>query len=244
MYASVSGVTVTAAVKKLKRKGYEVYSNRKILGTIGDFNSEIINDFTEETRKAIFRVARRFGFCKRKTIVSIDFHDKPFYGKKDTEGTVGTKRKLGTNFAYSYATICICEEGIRFNLATVSVTKLKLRKSIIRYLISEARKYVSIGLVLLDKGFNGVETSRLLDELRTKYAMPLINNKKIERVCMTSRKLTVMPYTYYENRPREYQKDILVMVDNRNKKKHLFTTNIKGDRRAVLSAIISAYRKR
>ncbi|MFH1358707.1 MAG: hypothetical protein ABIH37_02365 [archaeon] len=142
VYASVSGITVTTAVKKLKRKGYDVYSNRKILGTIGDFNSEIINDFTEETRKAIFRVARRFGFCKRKTIVSIDFHDKPFYGKKDTEGTVGTKRKLGTNFAYSYATICICEEGIRFNLATVSVTQLKLKKSIIQYLISEARKYV------------------------------------------------------------------------------------------------------
>ncbi|MFH1358706.1 MAG: hypothetical protein ABIH37_02360 [archaeon] len=97
---------------------------------------------------------------------------------------------------------------------------------------------------MLDRGFNGVETSRLLDELRAKYAMPLINNKKIERLCETSRKLTVIPYTYHENRSKEYQEDILVIVDNRNKKKHLFTTNIQGKRRAVLSVIISAYRKR
>lgn len=244
IYASSMGITITMAVKRLKKKGYKTYSNKKILDTIASFDQEMIDEFTKIIRTVIIKVAKRYGFCKRKTIVSIDFHDKPFYGNKQIGEVVGTKRKLGTNFAYSYITICICEEGIRFNLATIPVTQLRLKKNLVKQLIDEARKHVSIGLILLDRGFNGVEVSRILDAKMAKYVMPLVDNKKIERVCKTSRKLSVMLYTYYEDRPKEYQKDIRVIVDNRNKKKHLFTTNVQGDRRAVLSIIIAAYRKR
>jgi IS4 transposase len=238
------GITITMAVKRLKKKGYKIHSNKKILDTIANFDQEMIDEFIKIIRTVVIKVAKRFGFYKRKTIVSIDFHDKPFYGNREIGEVVGTKRKLGTNFAYSYITICICEEGVRFNLATIPVTQLRLKKNLVKQLIDEARKYVSIGLVLLDRGFNGVDVSRVLDAKMAKYVMPLVDNKKIERVCKTSRKLSVMPYTYYEDRPKEYQKDIRVIVDNRDKKKHLFTTNIRGDRRAVLSVIISAYRKR
>jgi len=244
IYASSMGITITMAVKRLKKKGYKIHSNKKILDTIASFDQEMINEFTKIIRAVIIKVAKRSGFCKRKTIVSIDFHDKPFYGNREIGEVVGTKRKWGTNFAYSYITICICEEGVRFNLAAIPVTQLRLKKNLVKQLIDEARKHVSIGLILLDRGFNGVEISRVFDDKMAKYIMPLVDNKKIERVCKTSRKLSVMSYTYYEDRPKEYQKDIRVIIDNRNKKKHLFTTNVQGDRRAVLSIIIAAYRKR
>lgn len=244
IYASVSGITITMATKKLKRKGYEIYSNKKILDTIGNFNHKIIEEFAMQTRKVIFKIAKRFGFCKRKTIVSIDFHDKPFYGNKNISEVVGTKRKLGTNFAYSYITVCICEEGIRFNLATIPVTRMKLKKNLVNQLIDEARKYVSIGLVLLDRGFNGVDISRVLDAKIVKYVMPLIKNKKIKKICDIPSKLGVMKYIYYEGRSKEYQEEIRVIIDKRNKEKHYFTTNIKGNKKEILSAIILAYRRR
>lgn len=244
IYASVSGITITMAAKKLRRKGYKIYSNKKILDTVGNFDQGMIEEFAMQTRKVIFKVAKRFGFCKRKTIVSIDFHDKAFYGNKNTKEVVGTKRKLGTNFAYSYITICICEEGIRFNLATIPVTQMKLKKNLVIQLIDEARKYVSIGLVLLDRGFNGVDISRVLDDKRVKYVMPLTENKKIKRICKTPGELGVMKYIYYEERSKEYQKVIRVIIDKRSKEKHYFTTNIQGNRKEILSAIISAYSKR
>jgi len=244
IYASATGITVTMSVKKLKRKGYNVNSNKTILDTLANFDQESIDEIIKVIRKVIFKVAKRFGFCKRKTIVSIDFHDKPFYGNKKIKEVVGTKRKLGTNFAYSYITICICEEGIRFNLAAIPVTQLKLKKKLVKELIDEARKYVSIGLVLLDRGFNGVDISRVLDGKYVKYIMPLTENTKIKRVCDSPKNLDIMKYAYYENRSKEYQKEIRVIIDKRKKENHYFTTNIKGDKRAVLSAVISAYRKR
>ncbi|MBU3924122.1 MAG: transposase [Nanoarchaeota archaeon] len=244
VFASVTESTVTMSIKKLKKKNFIVKSNRTILEYLSKIESNTVELIAIKIRTILFKIARRYGFFKRRVVVSIDFHDKPFYGKKDTFGTVGTKRKLGTNFAYSYITICICEEGIRFNLATIPVTKQKLKKTLIERLITEARKHVSIGLILLDRAFNGVETSRLIDDKHAYYVMPLIDNKKIARVCKTTRKLVVLPYIYYENRSKEYRKEIRVIVDNRNNKNHLFTTNIKGNNRALLSTIIYIYRKR
>ena len=244
IYASSMGITVTMSVKKLKRKGYEVHSNKTILDTIGNFNQDEINDIIFEIRKSVIGVAKRFDFCKRKTIVSIDLHDKPFYGDKTLAEVVGTKRKLGTNFAYRYATICICEEGIRFNLATIAIGQRKLKKTLVRELINLARKHVSIGLVLLDRGFNGVDVSRVLDEKRVKYIMPLVSNPKIQRVCDSSKKLDVMTYIYYEDRPKEYQKKIRVIINKKGQGKHYFTTNIQGDSKTILAIIISAYNKR
>jgi predicted house-cleaning noncanonical NTP pyrophosphatase (MazG superfamily) len=244
IYASSMGITITMSTKRLKKKGYDIHSNKKILETISEFDLDDINEIILETREVIFRVLKRFGFYKRKTIVSIDFHDKPFYGNKHIKEIIGTKRKLGTNFAYRYATICICEEGIRFNLATIAIGQRKLKKTLIKELIDIARRYVSIGLVLLDRGFNGIDVSRVLDEKKAKYVMPFIENKKIKRICDTPKKLSVMPYTYYEDRPKEYQKEIRVIIDKRNKDDYYFTTNIPGDSRAILSAIILAYRKR
>lgn len=244
IYASSMGITVTMSVKKLKRKRYEVHSNKTVLDTISSFDQDTIDEFIFEIRRVIIGVAKRFGFCKRKTIVSIDLHDKPFYGDKTIAEVVGTKRKLGTNFAYRYATICICEEGIRFNLATIAIGQRKLKKTLVKELINIARKYVSIGLVLLDRGFNGVGVSRILDDKRAKYIMPLVGNPKVQRVCDSLKKLDIMPYTYYEDRSKEYQKEIRVIIDKRDKKKHYFTTNIQGDKKTILLTIISAYNKR
>jgi hypothetical protein len=244
IFASVMGTTITMSVKKLRKKGYKIHSNKTILDLISNFDQEMINDFCKEIRFVIFKVAKRFGFCKRKVILSIDFHDKPFYGDKNISEVVGTKRKLGTNFAYSYITICICEEGIRFNIATIPVTQLRLKKTLVAKLINEARKFVSIGLVLLDRGFNGVEISQLLDDKRAKYIMPFIENKKIKRICDDPKELHIMPYIYYEDKPKEYQKEVRVIVDKRDTETHYFTTNIQGDKKAILSSIILAYRKR
>lgn len=90
------GITITMSTKRLKKKGYDIYSNKEILQTIREFDLDDINDVIFETREVILKVAKRFGFCKRKTIVSIDFHDKPFYGDKTIKEVVGTKRKFGT----------------------------------------------------------------------------------------------------------------------------------------------------
>ena len=239
------GITITAAVKQLKRKGYVVHSNKTVLDTLANFPAIDVEKMTAKVREVVFRVARKYGFKQRRTIVSIDFHDKPFYGDHTLKEVVGTKHKLGTNYAYRYATICICEEGMRFNLATVAVTQLDLRKNVVLYLIKEAKKYVRIGEVLLDRGFNDTDIIDLLkEEIGVKYTMPLAENKKVKRITKDLKGIVTMPYIFYEDRPMEYQTAVKLIVDKREKEAHYFITNIANDNKVALLLIMEAYRKR
>jgi len=245
IYASCTCKTITMSVKKLKKKGYDVYSNKTVLEKVKDIDIYYISDFNDTIRDTVIRVAKRYGFCNRRTVVSIDFHEKPFYGKKGIREVVGIKRKAGTNQGYRYASICICEEGLRFNLFTMPVTQRKLKKTVVRELIQEAKRYVRTGIVLLDRGFNGTDIFGLIDEkCREKYLMPLIKYPKVKKDCYTENKLKTMFYTFYENRSKEYQTKVRVIVDNRKDETHYFVTNISRERRAELSLIISVYGKR
>lgn len=244
VYASCMGVSITNAVKRLKRKSYTVHSNKTVLDKIAEFDSSIIEQMIAEAREVVLNVAKRFGFCNRRTIVSIDFHDKPFYGNKHLKEIVGTKKKAGTCYAYRYATICICEEGIRFNLATIAVTQLDLKKDVVVELIREARKYVAIGLVLLDRGFNSTEIFEIMKDERTKYVMPLIKYSKVKELCnQTKKEVDVVEYIFYENRAIEYQTKVKVIIDKREET-YYFVTNIQGETKTILTLIIEAYRKR
>lgn len=245
VYASCMGITITMAVKQLRRKGYAVHSNRTVLGKIACIDACSVDKLITQARRVVLHVARKFGFYQRRTIVSIDFHDKPFYGDRSLKEVVGTKQKAGTNFAYRYATICICEEGMRFNLATFAVTQLDSRQAVILRLLSEARKYVRIAQVLLDRGFNGTETIELLDKAaNTYYTMPLQSNVKLERITKDMQGILTLPYTFYENRPEEYHTTVKLIVDKREEEAHYFITNLPGECKASLLLVMEAYGKR
>ena len=244
-YASCMGMTITMAVKQLKRKGYIVHSNKTVLDTLANFPAVNVEKMTAKAREAIIRIAKKYGLKQRRTIVSIDFHDKPFFGDHTLKEVVGTKRKLGTNYAYRYATICICEEGMRFNRATVAVTQLNLRTSVVLFLLKEAKKYVCIGEVLLDRGFNDTDIIDLLrEEVGVHYTMPLTENKKVRRIPEDLKGIVTMPYTFYEDRSEEYQTRVKLIVDKREKETHYFITNIAGENKTSLLLIMEAYRKR
>jgi hypothetical protein len=245
IYASCICKTITMSVKKLRKRGFDVYSNKTVLERVKDIDISDIMEFNDIIREVIIKVARRYGFCNRRTVVSIDFHEKPFYGKKETKGSVGIKRKAGTNQGYRYASICICEEGLRFNLFTIPIAGRRLKKSVVQELIREARRYVRVGIVLLDRGFNGTEVFDIIDKkCREKYLMPLIRYPKVKKDCHTENKIKAMFYTFYECRSKEYQTKVRVIVDNRKGETHYFVTNISEERRAELSLVISVYRKR
>lgn len=244
-FAACMGITITMAVKQLKRKGYVVFSNKTVLDKLADFPADSVDEMIVKAREVVLRVAKKYGFTQRRTIVSIDFHDKPYYGDHSLKEVVGTKQKAGTNYAYRYATICICEEGIRFNLATFAVTQLDLRRKVISRLLKEARKYVCIGQVLLDRGFNDTDLIDLLDEdARVNYTMPLTENKKVKRIAKDMKGIITIHYTFYEDRPKEYQTKVKLIIDKREKETYYFITNIAGENKTALLLIIEAYRKR
>jgi hypothetical protein len=181
-------------------------------------------------------------------LIAIDYHEKPFYGDKMTRGVVGCKRKASTNYAYKYITASIVEEGIRFNLGCLPVTQFDIEEDLLRELILECRKYVKIGAVLLDRGFNGVDDYKLLgEELGLRFIMPQIKNSKLNNM-LENKKLKAysqFEYIFNEHRSREYWCKVRIFyITNEEGKKYTFITNIHSNDEELLKFIVQAYNKR
>lgn len=249
IYASFRpGFSVHMAVEYLKERGYETHTSKYIIDRIKQIDNDVLQKICDKCREFIFKILNGIGFKKRKCLIAIDYHEKPFYGNKKTREVVGCKRKAGTNYAYKYITASIVEEGIRFNLGCLPVTQFDLEEDLLRELIGQCRKYVEVGTVLLDRGFNGVEDYKLLeDELRLKFIMPQIKNSKLQKMLKGEelKAYSQFKYVFYENRSKEYQCKVrMFYITNEGGEKYVFVTNIHTTNEELLKLIVQAYDKR
>lgn len=140
-----------------------------VLGNLGQQEWKIIKkDFDNVIGETIKLVDHQRWF-RKKVVVAIDFHDDLYYGKADTEGIIGIKSERGTSCAFRIATIEIVEQGKRFTLAALPVVKGMEKEDIVEYLINEAKKYVKIKCVLMDRGFYDVQVAKIVDKLSVKF---------------------------------------------------------------------------
>ena len=241
LYAAVRGYSISMSVKYLReKKELDIHTYQTILEKLAYIKSNETSELFEFWRSIVFRVLRKFGFQKRRHLIAIDFHKKPFYGDKNLKELVTMEYKLGTCYAYGYATMCIIEEGKRFNLACIPITQFSIKEKVVRRLLKLAVRYVNIGCVLLDRGFNKVEVFKVIG--RTKFIMPLVKNTKIKEILKQgSEYLEAIDYSFYEGTNREIT---LRVILSRIKKKHVWVTNIKGSDETLLLTIAEVYRKR
>ena len=60
-------------------------------------------------KRRLLEHARKDRVFKGFVDLSIDIHDIPYYGDKNTKGVVGTKRKLGTNWAFRFTSTTLSQ---------------------------------------------------------------------------------------------------------------------------------------
>ena len=248
-YASFrTGFSVSQTIEYLHEKGYETHSAKYILDKIRQLNAESLTEIFDCCREIIFTSLDKCSHKKRKCLIAIDYHDKPFYGDRELGHIVGCKRKASTNFAHRYVTACIVEEGIRFNLSCLPVTQLDIEQDILKKVTQLCKKYAEIGCLLLDRGFNSVANYKLLEEeLKIKYIMPQQSNEKLKRLIESSKlsAYTIFEYVFNEDRAEEYRFGAkLFYIIAENGEKYTFVTNIDADDETMLKLIVQCYDKR
>lgn len=200
IYASVENISAEAASLELENAPsaddvlhhLRNQSIDKIQGEIDDLMSEMIK-----------RARKRLRIPKTKEItLAIDFHEIPYYGDINGKGVrfwvVGSKRKDGTNYFLRYATVDIVHKGIRFTLFAMPVSIFKTKEKAIRALVENAKKYVNVKIVLLDRAFCNVKSIKELEnpDFDIEYVMPKIMDKKTKKAvkeCLKN-KVTSMRY--------------------------------------------------
>ena len=102
----------------------------------------------------------------------IPYHGEPF---RDEGEVYRSLAKQGTSHFHAYATAYVILKGQRFTVALTAVTKGESMKDVLQRLLKQARSVgVKARLVLLDRGFYGVEVIRYLQAARQPFLMPVV----------------------------------------------------------------------
>jgi len=145
---------------------------------------ELTQRFNQIIAQQVKEAKKRGMIPKTKTqkgvVLALDTTTQPYYGKKKNRWVLGCKRKAGTNWAYTMATIEVVEKNKRLCLAAQPVNQLVKIKKIVYRLVRAAKRHVKIRLLLLDRGFFSIEVIQSLNRHRIPWLMPVIKNKEIE----------------------------------------------------------------
>lgn len=213
--AAMWGTFVESTVQKLKNiwmvivpSGDVVFTRLKNTLKMTGFENMLI------LSRDINRQAKRRGWFRRRLTVAIDYWDREYYGKNRDVNCSAGKRKNGTTFFHRIATLCIVEDGLRFEIAMMPVKLFARKEIIVKSLLTEALKFIKIKAVLLDRGFNSVPVIRAIEEMNLKYIMPMQKNKRIMRLIKESLGLWFKVIPRYQFRLRTNLYVRLLLVDS------------------------------
>jgi hypothetical protein len=116
---------------------------------------------------------------KRPLTIAADLTSLASYGEHalDDPQIYRSQAKRGTNSFVAYATVYLVLHGERFTLAVAPVTRSETLKQVLQELLAVVSKAgLSIGLLLLDRGFYSVEVIRYLQQARRPFLMPVVGH--------------------------------------------------------------------
>src|SRR5690606_8491454 len=104
---------------------------------------------------------------RRPQDMAIDFHDRPYYGKKPQEEAlwVQGRAKDGTTRFYRIASAYLLVNNLRFTLAVCFVLPEQRTVDVLRCLLEQVQRLrLHVRRLLLDRGFAGVAVQSFLEQ--------------------------------------------------------------------------------
>jgi hypothetical protein len=111
---------------------------------------------------------------RRRWVVAIDLHYRPFYGDRATAGVVGGQKKQGTHYFYAYATAELVHRRHRYTVGLLALEENVKPHEVVAALLRQLDEQgLRLRGVVLDSGFDSGETLLLLQERGLAYTVPL-----------------------------------------------------------------------
>jgi hypothetical protein len=192
-----------------------------VLGYVGSIPWKQTEEQFREAIAESVKAAKREGWFNRPVLCAIDFHDDHYYGEY-TYGVVGCYSREGTNQCFRIASLDVCEAGRRFTLAVIAVFKGTTATSVVKRLVKEARKYVKIKCLLMDRWFHSIPVYRALGQLKLCY---IVCAKQTGKLLRAVEGRTFLEYTL-KNSKDEYTVKLTVYRPD-DKDLWVYATNLK-----------------
>jgi len=172
LLVAAAGVTsIHAACGRLEGLPAEETIRKALYASLPEF-AELQRQLNRALAGRLPRALRR-----RRQRLAIDLTLIPYHGEHfhDPKEVYRSLAKDGTSHFHAYATAYVVLRGQRYTVALQAVAKGEPLKEVVRRLLQQARSVgVKARLVLLDRGFYGVDVIRYLQTARYPFLMPVV----------------------------------------------------------------------
>ena len=168
--------------KRLRDKRGFCPSSDTVFYHLNKLNENTVTSVFQQVNQTLLKQAKGQGIFDKPVWCGLDIHKIPWFGKRKDGHVLGMERVRGTNFGHGYASIEGVEPGKRFTLSALPLNQFTTKKKIIAHLVNEARKHIDISRLFLDREFFNIESINMLKELSAPFVIPVIRNKKIDRI--------------------------------------------------------------
>jgi hypothetical protein len=142
-----------------------------------------VNDGLLETKllginDEILRMARKRRKLPRAVTAAFDYTDEPYFGKKNRGACQRAPEKGGTTWFHRVAALSIIVNGGRFTVAWVKVPPFTSHEKAVAMALDAAGKWVSVRLLMMDRGLYSGPVEKLLKARGIKVLMAAPRNKE------------------------------------------------------------------
>lgn len=112
---------------------------------------------------------------KKPLFLAADYTEIPYYGERDVPGLCirGGKRKQGTDYFHTYASLYVMHHGRRFTLRVRPVVKGDAPEKVLEWLLAPLLEQgIAVRCLFLDRGFYTVRVVRMLQSIGMPFCMP------------------------------------------------------------------------
>jgi hypothetical protein len=120
-------------------------------------------------------------FFKRRRRLAIDLHQRSYYGQRENVPVRGGKKKLGTRWFWTWATVAVIEHGQRWTVAMVPVGPGDLLEDVVARLLDHVKRAgIPVKMALVDREFYSAKVIAVFQARSIPFLMPAIRRGQIE----------------------------------------------------------------
>ncbi len=141
---------------------------------------ENLADMERRINDNLLRLAPR-AFFKRARRLAIDLHQRPYYGKRQHVPVRGGKKKQGTGWFWTWATVAVVEGGRRWTVAMTPVGPSDALEDVVSRLLDHVEKArISVKMALVDREFYAARVIAVLQSRGVPFLMPAVRRGQLQ----------------------------------------------------------------
>jgi putative transposase len=174
--AACVGTSLSGAAQRTRRSPSGETVRKALLANLPEHLPDMERRINDSLRRLLPKA-----FFKRPRRLAIDLHLRPYYGQRQDVPVRGGKKKAGSKWFWTWATVAVVEHGQRWTVAMTQVAPGSALKDVLARLLEYVKEAtIPVKMALIDREFYAADVIAALESRGIPFLMPAIRRGQLQ----------------------------------------------------------------